>query len=151
MNPCDSHGIQLLIKNILEYSCWSPTVFRANQLVRHFKHSSKQFVIFKDIQRRLMGGQNKIKPLVMAKQVRWGTHCKEFQSILDNRQVFRTFVLDQRTDLSSSDTARAVVKTLVDLFFYNLLKEIVTIITSIHEEQIKSEGDAAHIELVKNQ
>lgn len=150
MNPCDSHGIQLLIKDILEYPYWSSTVLRANQLVRHFKHSSKQLAILKDIQQRLIGGQNKIKPLVMASQVRWGTHCKEFQSILDNRQAFRAFALDQRTDLSSSDTARAVAKTLIDPSFYNLLEEIVTLIAPIHEEQVKSEGDTAHIGLVKN-
>ena len=85
MNPCDAHGLQLLIMDILQYPIWASTVQCANQIVRHFKHSPKQLAIFKDIQQRLAGGQNKVKALVMAKAVRWGTHCKEFRSILDNR------------------------------------------------------------------
>ena len=87
----------------------------------------------------------------MTKQVRWNIYYKKFQFILNNRQVFRTFVLDQRIDLSFSNIVRTVIKTLINFFFYNLLEKIVTIITSIYKKQIKLKGDIIYIKLVKNQ
>jgi hAT family C-terminal dimerisation region len=150
MNPCDDHGLQLLISDILSYPAWSSTVNGADQIVRHFKHSPKQLAIFKDIQRKLLSSQNKAKPLIIAKVVRWGTHRKEFQSIIDNRSVFRAFAADSRTDLTSSDTARTIAKTITDSSFYATLEEVTMIIVPIHQAQIEAEGDDAHIGLVKN-
>ena len=69
----------------------------------------------------------------MAGITRWGTHCREFQSILDNRQVLRAFLLDPRVDLATSETARAVKATLMDSNFFSVLHELTTLLTPIYK------------------
>lgn len=85
----------------------------------------------------------------MASTTHWGTHCKEFQSILDNRQVLRAFLLDPRVDLTSSDTARGVETTLRHPTFFSTLDELITMIDPIHKAQVEAEGDDAYIGLVR--
>jgi Protein of unknown function (DUF 659) len=53
--PCDPHGLQLLIKDILSYSVYAITVHAASQIIDHFHYADKQYQIFKEIQQRFSG------------------------------------------------------------------------------------------------
>jgi Protein of unknown function (DUF 659) len=47
--PCDPHGLQLLIKDILSYPIYAITVYATSQIIDYFHHADKQYQIFKEI------------------------------------------------------------------------------------------------------
>jgi hypothetical protein len=53
--PCDSHGPQLLIKDIMQYPAYSDIIKAAAQLIEHLHHADKQYQIFKEIQEKFSG------------------------------------------------------------------------------------------------
>jgi hypothetical protein len=84
--PCDPHGLQLLIKDILQYPAYATTVEATAQLIEHLHHADKQYQIFKEIQERFPG---KSHVLVGPAETRWGTHTKAFQRIIENIGALR--------------------------------------------------------------
>ena len=147
MNPCDAHGIQLLISDILKFPPFEQTVKMANQLVGHFKHSPKQMAILSDIQQNTQSDQ---KMLVIANTTRWGTHLAEFISIVVNKSALRAFLSDPRVDLRSSDTAKSVANTLRNPVFFSILEELIILLTPLQKAQKASERDDAHVGRVRN-
>ena len=146
MIPCDLHGIQLLISDILTTPPFNSLKDRANQLVGHFKHSPKQLSIFYDLQKQEYTNP---QALVMAKEIRWGTHYKEFVSILANKQALRKWTIDSRINFVKSKGAQAICQTIVNSSFFPGLEELVYILDPIIKAQIESEADNAHLCLVK--
>jgi Protein of unknown function (DUF 659)/hAT family C-terminal dimerisation region len=146
MIPCDSHGLQLLIMDILSTAPFNEIKSKANQIIGHFKHSPKQVSILRDIQKKVY---NKTQALTMANQTRWGTHYKEFQSILINKQALRRWAIDPRLDFKPTDSSTAIGKLVTDLSFFTDLKELINILTPIHHAQFESEADNAHLGLVR--
>jgi Protein of unknown function (DUF 659) len=146
MIPCDSHGLQLLIMDILKSSPFAILTENANQLVGHLKHSSKRLTILRDLQQK---EYSKPRALKMANSTRWGTHFKEFESIIENKQALRRWAIDQRVDFTTSDTSRAISKNILDPLFFVSLEELKSIIEPIHNALIESEGENAHLSLVR--
>jgi hypothetical protein len=44
---CDLHGLQLLIKDIIEYPIWSSVMALCNYLTAHFRNANKQLALFR--------------------------------------------------------------------------------------------------------
>ena len=53
-----------------------------------------------------------LKAFIMTNDVRWGTHYREFQLILDNKHALLLFSVDECVDLNSSVTIQAIAITL---------------------------------------
>jgi hypothetical protein len=90
----------------------------------------------------------KPQALVMANSTRWGTHYKEFQSILNNKQALRKWAIDQRVDFCTCVTSRAVVQSIINPLFFSGLEELVNILTPLHKAQIQSEADTSYLGLI---
>jgi hypothetical protein len=86
--PCDPHGLQLLIKDILQYSAYANTVKAAAQLIEHLYYADKQYQIFKEIQERFPG---KHRVLTSLADTRWGAYTKTFQRIIENIEALRVW------------------------------------------------------------
>ena len=68
--PCDSHGLQLLIKNLAEL-LWFENVFKkANTVVSYFHKAEKQLAILRRHQIRLLG---RTFALFLAGLTQWST------------------------------------------------------------------------------
>jgi hypothetical protein len=50
--PCDSHGLQLLIKDILESKPFSDTIGKAQTIVTAFRQAKKQYAILRTKQEK---------------------------------------------------------------------------------------------------
>ena len=117
-------------------------VSAANNLVSHFKHSPKQYQIFKALQLQLL---EKPLNLTIACVTRWGTHAKEFQRFIYNEQVLKRYLIEDGVDLTSSERAKAVSTTLLSLTFFPNLRALNECITPIVKLQEMAQSDAAHL------
>jgi hypothetical protein len=84
--PYDPHGLQLLIKDILQYLAYAPTIKVTAQLIEHLYHADKQYQTFKEIQQQFPG---KHRTLVRVANTRWGNYTKAFQRIIENIGALR--------------------------------------------------------------
>jgi hypothetical protein len=146
--PCDPHGLQLLIKDILSYPVYAITVHAASQIIDHFHHADKQYQIFKEIQQRFPG---KNHVLVGAAFTRWGSHTRSFQRIIENIGALRVWAQDPRItpELKGSQRAIAVAYTLSDPLFLPKLIELERIISPISAAIIQAQNDHAHLACVR--
>jgi hypothetical protein len=146
--PCDPHGLQLLIKDILKYPAYASTEKATSQLIEHMHHADKQYQIFKEIQKRFPG---KHHVLVAPGNTRWGTHTKAFQRIIENIGPLRVWVQDPRisSGLRGSERAKDVAHTLSDPLFLPKLIELEAIIRPISEAIEEAQHDRAHLAYVR--
>ena len=72
MIPYDSHGLQLLIKDIIEMiEPYQVTAERSNAMIAYFNNAYKQLALLRSHQREIYGGKN--YALTLAAKIRWGT------------------------------------------------------------------------------
>ena len=140
--PCDAHSLQLLIKDICSHDTIKEVVSAVDNLVSHFKHSPKQYQIFKALQLQLL---EKPLNLTIACVTRWGTHAKEFQRLIYNEQVLKRYLIEDGVDLTSSERAKAVSTTLLSSTFFPNLRALNECITPIVKLQEMAQSDAAHL------
>jgi hypothetical protein len=74
--PCDSHGIQLLIKDLLDLGGIKTVWKQANSIISSFRSSPKQLKYLRIIQKREYGRQ---KALIASVITRWGTQVSGIQ------------------------------------------------------------------------
>ena len=70
MVPCDSHGLQLLIKDVLSLPTLKNVLQKANRVVAAFKKSNKMMALLREHQEKELG---KRVALASAVDTRWGT------------------------------------------------------------------------------
>jgi hypothetical protein len=68
--PCDSHGLQFLIKNILELSAFFIIFRKVSAIVTYFKFSKKQFTYLREYPIKQF---KKLKTFILIRIIRWGT------------------------------------------------------------------------------
>ena len=71
--PCDSHGIQLLIKNILELPSFSSVMKQAQILVKAFRKAHLQYARLRENQLHFYGRH---QSLILSVITRWGTQFR---------------------------------------------------------------------------
>lgn len=89
---CDSHGIQLLVKRILELPQYEKLVKNAQVVVAGFAHSRLQLGILREHQQALY--QGKIMALILSVITRWGTQYGLFRSLLRSKDALRAYAAD---------------------------------------------------------
>ena len=68
--PCDSHGLQLLIKDLCTTTWFRPILEGAQAIARGFHKAKKQYAILREIQIKIYG---KSKALIFSVMTRWGS------------------------------------------------------------------------------
>ena len=84
---CDSHGLQLLIGDILKHPTFQETLSRAQAVVAFIRNSPKQHALL----RRLQDGEN--IALITACQTRWSTQYRLLESLLRARKSLEEFAI----------------------------------------------------------
>ena len=72
--PCDSHGLQLLIKEKLEIEPFATTIAEAQTIVSTLHRAKKQYAILRIKQEKPMA-------FVLAVLTHWGTQCDLVKSV----------------------------------------------------------------------
>lgn len=135
--PCDSHGLQLLMKDIIETNWFTSRFSSAQNIVTHFNHSPKQLAMLREKMRNAYG---KTRAFILSVLTRWGTQVNMIDSVSSNRQALQDLCQDTNCDMS------ATLKTLLwDPTFWKDILLINNILKPIHDIQYTSEKDGYHL------
>lgn len=136
MVPCDSHGLQLLIKDLLTLPSIDVVFKKCQSIISHFNHSPLQLSILRAIQMEEYGEE---KSLLSAIITRWGSQYTMLQSIKRSEAALSKFA--RREDIDLGATLKAVLE---DDLFWIYLGRLIQIIKPLHEaikmsESVKSD------------
>ena len=98
--PCDSHGLQLLVKDLLELPCYREIHNKVQTIVKAFVNAPLQLSCLRQCQLQLYGRK---KALVLSVITRWGTNYRQAESVYENKDALKLFAMDPLSDeLNSS-------------------------------------------------
>ena len=86
--PCDSHGIQLLIKAILSIPWYAGVICQVQLVVRCFYSAYKEYNILRDLQ---IAAYEEHRSLILHCITRWGIQVSMLGSVLKNEQVLQNY------------------------------------------------------------
>jgi len=138
--PCDSHGLQLLIKDLLEQPRIAEVVDMAQTIVRAFHKAKKQYAI-------LRSKQEKPQALILSVITRWGTQFLLIVSVLRCRNALFAWLGDPRAQIGKKGENR-LNGIITNQSFWSDLAAIEQIIRPIHEAQKMSESNSSTLSKV---
>lgn len=95
--PCDSHGCQLLMKDISEMPWFAPIFKKAQMVATYFHKADKQLAILRMYQ--LRGEQKRVFSITLSCITRWGTQVGLIKSLLRSQMSLRLWCIhDQVAD-----------------------------------------------------
>lgn len=101
-----------------------------------------QYSILREHQKEIYG---KRIAFLLSVITRWGTQAGLISSVMANKEALRAYSFNPRADLDAE-----VITTIQNPQFWSQLDEMKPLIYGIHERQIQSESDNAHIGNVWN-
>lgn len=141
--PCSSHGLQLLIKDVIGIPWFTERVKRAQAVVTAFTCAPKQLAILRDIMQSTMGSTYSFTLSVIT---RWGTQTAMIKSV---RRAYPA-LLKYATLLpdDASKDIRDVIPAIEDGRFWVDLDFIFDLLEPIDKAIKKSESDSATLQYV---
>ena len=133
--PCDSHGLQLLIKDVLHLPKIHSTFSAASNIVGYFRSSPKQQAILGAIQSYLYKKQYSLIASVIT---RWGSQYLMLTSVERISRAIQEWARETTVNAQTKEIVR-------DLDFWDHLRDLINIIRPIHEAQLMSEAQNANI------
>jgi Protein of unknown function (DUF 659) len=133
--PCDSHGLQLLIQDILLRPGVKIHWDEASGLVAAFKKAPKQYHYLQIEQERRY---KKRRSVIVAGGTRWGTQVGMLQSLERTKEALREFAFRHDVDIKFKDK---VIQH--QWWAYNT--DLLAILEPIHKLQKMSEANKANI------
>jgi hypothetical protein len=135
--PCDSHGLQLLIKDLCTHAWFKPILDAAQAIARGFHKAKKQYAILREIQEDVYGKQ---QALILSVLTRWGTQYHLCRSILKNRDALEKWALRKDTKLNTDNSQK---QSILNDSFWTQLNKLCQAIKLIHDQQKISERNNA--------
>jgi Protein of unknown function (DUF 659)/hAT family C-terminal dimerisation region len=139
--PCDSHGLQLLIKDIISHNMFKDTMKKAQDIVVHFRKSHKQLALLREFQQKIY---NRQYALTLAGETRWGTQCNMLSHLKRSKEALRAFAYDGGNDCDN----RPILDAIYDYSFWADVDELLDILEPIHKHQIDSESSEKGLDKV---
>ena len=139
--PCDSHGLQLLIKDIITLDLFKDTMATCNQIVAHFRLAQKQLALLRHYQREIYG---KPRALTLAGNTRWGSQIGELRSLKRSMDALKRWARDLQNECENEE----ILQALLDILYWNDVDELLQILEPLHEAQVMSEsskGNLSHV------
>ncbi|KID81003.1 transposase [Metarhizium guizhouense ARSEF 977] len=150
---CDSHGLQLLIKDILLLPFFEDLNNDVNTLLTFFSRSKLQLQRLRMCQRTRWNGVT--RALIRSVITHWGSQYNSFFSVLRSRDPARDWSIrkDVRDELRSQDCPVLLpeaIRIIKDNSFWLKLETAVAVLKPVNEFQHASEADGAGIAYVVN-
>jgi hypothetical protein len=152
---CDSHGLQLLVKDISALPEWKATFQAISFAVNMFKRSKFQLSRLRDYQ---LQAYKEHRAFITPVITRWATQLGAAVSIQRSKEALRLYARDTelmsyvRIHQGDKNSVQEEKKTLIKLLtlmrdnaFWDKLDALVTIVKVITDVQHRSEGDKAHV------
>jgi Protein of unknown function (DUF 659)/hAT family C-terminal dimerisation region len=138
--PCDSHSLQLLIKDILSSPWYSDVMKKAQSIVTSFTAAHKQLAVLRDIMLRRLG---KVHSFVLSVITRWGTQVAMLKSVLSLKLVIQEYF--ERLPPDTPKDIAALNDTVTDPQFWGELDFVLELIKPINEAIKMSESDQSTV------
>ncbi|KAF5706007.1 transposase [Fusarium mundagurra] len=150
---CDSHGLQLLIKDILFLPFFEDLFNNVSTLLVFFSRSKLQLQRLRMCQRTRWNGVT--RALIRSIITRWGSQYNSFFSLLRSRDPARDWSVrkDVRDELRSQDCPVLLpeaVRIIKDSSFWLELEAAIAVLKPVNDFQHVSEADGAGIAHVVN-
>lgn len=136
--PCDSHGLQLLLKDILELPKVTNIFNTAKRIVAFFRSSPKQHAILQDLQLKIYKKQISLISSVITQ---WGSQYRMLHSIHRSNKAIRQWAKE-------SPTISPIKSEILSPQFWELLADLVLLIEPIHTRQLDSKDTESNISTV---
>lgn len=161
---CDSHSLQLLVKDIVTTSPWRVVLEKAVYVITYFRHSKKQYARLRDLMPSTCNGKK--YSLLLAAITRWGSQQRALQSIERVKAALLVFCTDRvvlaeagiqnfpmgtsepSNDPESANQLRKVLDILNDRSFWRGVTCLLAILEPITSAQKQSETDRAYVHRV---
>ena len=139
--PCDSHSIQLLVKDILTIPYLKSILSNAQAIVSAFHKSPFQHALLREQQIICYG---KHYSLILSVITRWGTQYRLIYSVLRSKEALRKYAEKvQDTDVKTlGSNVLAIIK---DVNFWRDLDILRELLESIDEQLKMSESSKGHL------
>ena len=141
--PCDSHGTQLLVKDLLEIPVFKDTLQKAQQVVKAFRHSLLQYARLRDFQ--LQYGAKRHQSLILSVITRWGTQFRLIQSVLNSKDALKRYAHEFGDLPARKRLNQASIDILRDPSFWRSLEPLRELLQPLDEALRMSESGNSHL------
>lgn len=137
--PCDSHEIQLFLKDVFQISWWRNLIHKAQLVVRTFRTSHKEYQVLQEIQVAILG---KRIALILHCITRWGTQVRLLNALYRSCLTIQEYSQQSNPQIDKNKKAdQRILPILRDSKFWQDVTTARRILTPIHEIQYLSEAD----------
>ena len=140
--PCDSHGIQLLIKDLLKIPVFSNIIDQAQNLAKAFRKAHLQYARLRENQLHFYGNH---QSLILSVITRWGTQLRLIQSILKSKDALKRYASDYGDLPAKERIKRSAIDAIRSRDFWMQLESIRELLQPLDEELKKSESGKSHL------
>lgn len=145
--PCDSHGLQLLIKDLLSAPQIKTTFYKGLAIVNFLRKAKHQLSILRRYQTQHYGGP---RSLIASTILRWGTQVTMLESVATSKTALRFYVEDPNAKFPPrrNGTPNRTKEYVQNHEFWVELDELITLLRPIYEQQKMSEANNATLDKV---
>ena len=141
--PCDSHGIQLLIKDLLQIPLFQDILQKAQKIVKAFRHSLLQYARLREFQ--LQYGDKRYKSLILSVITRWGTQFRLIQSVINSKDALKRYAHEFGDRPPKKRLNQAAIDILRDPQFWRSLEPLRELLQPLDEALRMSESGSSHL------
>jgi hypothetical protein len=138
--PCDSHGLQLLVKDIFELPYFESILEHAQAVVKVFKNAPLQYARLRECQ---LLKYNEKRALCLSVITRWGTQFRLVNSLLNNKEALREYIFKYAKEVPDE-----VHFSIMSSQFWLQLETLRELLQPIDEAITASESDKSHLGMV---
>ncbi|KAJ3453422.1 hypothetical protein MRS44_017669 [Fusarium solani] len=149
---CDSHGLQLLVKDIVESERWASVLKKVTRIITFFKKAKLQLARLRAYQLECYGKQ---KAFITPAITRWGTQLGAVMSSLANKDALRAYARDamvlnslktkaikgEEEKEEDQQVLRAILSSINNFEFWHEVEMLAKILQPIENAQRCSERD----------
>jgi len=141
--PCDSHGIQLLVKDVMTLiPQFNETIQQAQSIVKSFRHAPLQYARLHEFQMQCYG---KHQSLVLSVITRWGTQYLLVLSVLKNKDAIKRYASEFQSHPASERLKQEALDAIMDREMWSKLEALREVLQPIDERLRMSESGKSHL------
>ena len=143
---CDSHGLQLLVKDILQMECFKDISDSTAFITTFFKKSKLQLARLRN---EMMEHWGHVRSFITACLTRWGSNFKAIESVQRARRPLQRYARQPDVLADSEKPEHKLLPTVLlkinDPLFWHQLDIILAILEPVCKAQLMSEADRANV------
>jgi len=140
--PCDSHGIQLLVKDLLKLPGFNEITQKAQCIIKSFRHAPLQYVRLREFQ---VEYYKKLQSLILSVITRWGTQYRLVRSLLKSKDAIKRYALEYQSLPATECLKQPALDAITDKDLWIKLEALRELLQPIDERLQMSESGKSHL------